>query len=216
MAAGQSRRMGWDKLLHGLHGTAVLKRTVDVFLRCEEIDEVVVVCPEDRWAALEFGKTIKPLKRVDGGEERQYSVANGLDGLSGDVGWVAIHDGARPLLHIDDLKKCIQEAKKHMAASLAKRAVDTMKRGDEDDFCVESVSREQLWCMETPQIFAKEVLMRAYLQVSQRGLTVTDEVSAVQELGVRVKLVEAAYPNFKITTPADIKLAEAWIENQNQ
>ena len=84
-----------------------------------------------------------------------------------------------------------------------------MKRSDNEGFCVESVSRDNLWCMETPQVFETALLREAYRHVAEQGLAVTDEVSAVQLTGVNVKFIESMHPNLKITTPADLALAEA-------
>jgi 2-C-methyl-D-erythritol 4-phosphate cytidylyltransferase len=84
-----------------------------------------------------------------------------------------------------------------------------MKRSDAEGFCIESVSRENLWCMETPQVFETALLREACQYIAARGLAVTDEVSAVQQTGVKVKFIESMHPNLKITTPADLALAEA-------
>jgi 2-C-methyl-D-erythritol 4-phosphate cytidylyltransferase len=86
---------------------------------------------------------------------------------------------------------------------------ETLKRSDEDDFSATAVSREQLWFMETPQVFEIPLLRQAYQTVASQGLAVTDEVSALEAIGARVKLVESRHPNLKITTPADLALAEA-------
>jgi len=212
VAAGSSRRMGFDKLSCALGGTPVLRRTVDAFLKATSIAEVVVVCPEERWELLEGVKTSKPLRRVEGGKDRQDSVAAGLRAVSEGFTHVAVHDGARPLVSPSDIDRCMEAADTFNAATLARRATETMKRSDEHDFCLEAVSRENLWCMETPQVFAKDLLIRACRRVAAEGLVVTDEVSAVSSLGVPVKFVESLSPNLKITTPADIELAEALLK----
>jgi 2-C-methyl-D-erythritol 4-phosphate cytidylyltransferase len=100
----------------------------------------------------------------------------------------------------------------HGAAGLARRATETMKRSDVENFSTEAVSRENLWCMETPQVFGISLLKDAYAEVTARRLSVTDEVSAVQAIGVQVKFVESRHPNIKITTPADLALAEALLK----
>ncbi len=209
VAAGSSRRMGFDKLSEPLCGVPVLQRSVEAFLEADVIDSVVVVCPVERWQKLDFSGSGKPVTRVDGGAERQYSVANGLAALDPGTRWVAIHDGARPLVDAGDIGRCVAAAVEHGAATLARRVADTIKRSDDQDFCAGSLSRENLWCMETPQVFAVELLQVACAAVASRGLVVTDEVSAVQEIGARVKFVESGHPNLKITTLADLALAEA-------
>jgi len=212
VAAGSSRRMGFDKLASQLIGMPVLRRTIEAFLAAETIRSVVVVCPEERWSLLDGMDFTKPVNRLDGGADRQDSVANGLAALEADAGFVAVHDGARPLVSPDDIDRCVVAAMEHRAATLARRATETMKRSDAQDFSAEAVSRENLWCMETPQVFEVSLLRQAYQNVAASGLMVTDEVSAVQALGVRVKFIESRHPNLKITTPADLALAEALLK----
>lgn len=212
VAAGSSRRMGIDKLAWKLDGVPVLRRTVGAFLMADSIASVVVVCPPERWRLLEGNTFPKPVVRVDGGADRHDSVALGLAAIPDDALYVAVHDGARPLVSPQDIDRCVAAAIEHGAAALARRATETMKRSDADGFCAEAVSREDLWCMETPQVFGARLLREAYQNVAARGLAVTDEVSAAQEIGVRVKFVESRHPNLKITTPADLALAEALLK----
>jgi 2-C-methyl-D-erythritol 4-phosphate cytidylyltransferase len=200
--------MGFDKLATELAGTPVLRRTLDALLAARSIAEVIVVCPPERWELL--GESFpKPVKRVDGGATRQDSVAAGLVAVALTSSLVAVHDGARPLISPEDVDRCIAAAVENRAAALARRVTETLKRSDTLDFSSEAVSRENLWFMETPQVFEIPLLMDAYAEVAARKLTVTDEVSAVDALGVRVKFVESTGPNLKITTPADLLLAEA-------
>ncbi len=198
--------MGFDKLSASLGGMPVLRRTLAAFLAAESIAEVVVVCPEDRWQLL-AGNFPKPVRRVAGGENRQDSVAAGLTEISS--AYVAVHDGARPLISPADIDRCVAAATEHRAAALARRVTETLKRADADDFNAEAIPREQLWFMETPQVFEKPLLMKAYAEVKAWGLAMTDEVSALELIGVRVKFLESSRPNLKITTPADLALAEA-------
>ncbi len=208
VAAGSSRRMGFDKLSAELGGVPVLRRTLEAFLAAESISEIVVVCPEERWPLLD-GNFSKPVKRVDGGKARQDSVAAGLAALALGSALVAVHDGARPLVSPEDIDRCVRAASENRAAALARRVTETLKRSDAVDFSKEGVSRDHLWFMETPQVFEIPLLMDAYAEVTARGLAITDEVSALEAIGVGVKLVESTHPNLKITTPADLALAEA-------
>lgn len=200
--------MGFDKLASPLAGVPVLRRTLDAFLAADSIAEVVVVCPADRWELLGNG-FYKPVRRVPGGADRQDSVAAGLAALSESADLVAVHDGARPLVSPADIDRCVAAAAEHRAAALARRVTETVNRADTQDFSAQTVSREHLWFMETPQVFEVPLLREAYEAVRSRGLAVTDEVSALEAIGVRVKLVESQHPNLKITTPADLSLAEA-------
>jgi 2-C-methyl-D-erythritol 4-phosphate cytidylyltransferase len=146
---------------------------------------------------------------VDGGVDRQDSVMAGLAALSAQTGLVAVHDGARPLVAPADIDRCVAAALEFRAAALARRVTDTLKRSDAADFSAGAVSRENLWFMETPQVFDVPLLLEAYEAVAAQGLAVTDEVSAMEAIGVQVKFIESIQPNLKITTPADLALAEA-------
>lgn len=201
--------MGFDKLASPLGGVPVLRRTLEVLLAAESVEEIVVVCPQSRWQLLGGPDFSKPLRRVDGGRDRQDSVAAGLAALDPSAVLVAVHDGARPLVAAADVDRCVAAAARHGAAALARRVTETLKRSDPEDFSADAVSREHLWFMETPQVFEVGLLREAYATVLAAGLSVTDEVSAIAALGRRVKFVESTAPNPKITTPADLALAEA-------
>lgn len=209
VAAGSSRRAGFDKLSALLDGEPVLRRSVQAFAEAG-CDEIVVVCPESRWreVGLEALSLSLPLRRVDGGAQRQDSVAAGLAALSSEVQWVAVHDGARPLITPDGILACLRAAEETGAAACAHPVVDTLKRADEQGFSLpEPVSREGLWGMETPQIFRLDLLRRAYERVKELSRSVTDEVSAMELVSVPTRLVQTG-PNLKITLPGDLELAE--------
>ena len=208
--------MGMDKLLWPLDGVPVLQRTLAAFDAAPAITRLIVVCPLERWNLLESTLFSKPVTRVDGGETRQDSVARGLAAVPDDCPCVAVHDAARPLVSTEDIARCVEAARVHGAAALAKRVTETLKRSDENAFSRHAVDRENLWSMETPQVFALDLLRRAYDRVGAENLTVTDEVSAVEALGVPTRLVESGNPNLKITTPADLALATAlWKTRQS-
>ncbi|MDB6077719.1 MAG: 2-C-methyl-D-erythritol 4-phosphate cytidylyltransferase [Akkermansiaceae bacterium] len=208
VAAGSSRRMGFDKLSAEIAGKSVLLRSVEAFMAVPEITRVIVVGPPERFEALlATGPFPKPLLRADGGAERQLSVENGLALVTEEL--VAVHDGARPLVRPESIHACISAAHAGGAAALARQVTETLKRADAADFSRESVSRELLWFMETPQIFRTALLRQAYSAVRERGLAVTDEVSALEALGIPTRLIPSPFPNLKITVPADIPLATA-------
>ena len=209
VASGSSRRMGFDKLAAEIHGKSVLARTVEAFMRADGISRVIVVCAEDRFRLLEKEIHTKPLHRVDGGENRQDSVANGLAALGEEDELVAVHDGARPLVRPEAIDECIEAAREHGAATLAHAVADTLKKANAEGFSLTAVDRTNLWAMETPQIFPTSLLRQAYDGVRERELTVTDEVSVMEAAGIPTKLVVSRFPNLKITVPADIALAAA-------
>jgi 2-C-methyl-D-erythritol 4-phosphate cytidylyltransferase len=209
VASGSSRRMGFDKLAAVIDGKPVLAHTVRAFMAAEGITRVIVVCPEERFRLLDGEEFAKPIARVDGGNQRQNSVANGMAVLDPDDLIIAVHDGARPLVRPESIDECIAAARRFGAAALARAVTDTIKKADTEGFARYSVDRTGLWAMETPQVFRSSVLRRAYASVVERQLAVTDEVSAVEAMGISTKLITSPFPNPKITVPADIHLASA-------
>ncbi len=215
VAAGSGRRAGFDKLAALLDGVPVLRRSIDAFV-VAGCGAIVVVCPHERWEAVGLGAAEFPIPvlRVDGGAERQDSVAAGLAVLPLSVRWVAVHDGARPLISPEGIRACLEAAGRTGAAACAHPVVDTLKRVDaEGKTLPEPVSRERLWGMETPQIFDRRLLQLAYTEVKARGLVVTDEVSAMEAIGIPTVLVQVGM-NMKITHPGDLELATCLWKNR--
>ena len=209
VAAGSSRRAGFDKLAAPLAGVPVLRRSVDAFVAAGAA-AVVVVSPQSRWEETGMAGTDfpVPVSRVDGGAERQDSVAAGLAALPAGTRMVAVHDGARPLITPEGIRACLAAAEECGAATCAHPVVDTLKRADAaGNSLPEKVSRENLWGMETPQIFRLDLLLQAYEHVKAHSLVVTDEVSALESLGIATRLVPGG-ANLKITLPGDLELAE--------
>ena len=202
VASGSSRRMGFDKLAALFDGNPILWHSVRAFSSNSSITQVVVVTPPERFEWLsDLGEK---LHRVDGGKERSDSVNAGLAVLDPDITHVAIHDGARPLVSPQSIAATFEAAQKTGAAALARRVTETLKRSSPEGSTTESVSRENLWIMETPQIFSRALIKQAYQQVASGDAQITDEVSALQLLGQGTTLVESAQPNPKITVQADL------------
>ncbi len=145
---------------------------------------------------------------ITGGEQRQDSVRAGLENLSRDARYVAVHDAARPLVTPEQIERIFERCRVHGAASLAEPISDTLKRADIDLVVTDSVDRHQLYAMQTPQIFERAVIEEAYRSVFADKVSVTDEVSAVERLDRKVFLVPTEDFNFKITYPRDLALAE--------
>ncbi|MEP4078782.1 2-C-methyl-D-erythritol 4-phosphate cytidylyltransferase [Haloferula sp.] len=211
VASGQSRRMGFDKLAAEIKGIPVLRRTINAFMASPGIGRIIVVCPQERFDALLSVDFPKPLTRVDGGSERQHSVNAGLAALEDSDELVAVHDGARPLVTTDMIELCIEQARQHDAAALARPVTETIKKADHENFSREGVDRTSLWFTETPQIFKSSLLKRAYSSLENSNTVATDEVSVVESIGVGTKLVPSSGPNIKITHQSDIELATALI-----
>ncbi len=212
VAAGSSRRAGFDKLLAPLAGKPVLLRSVEAFVEAGA-DGIVVVSPESRWcetglATLSETQPRLKLIRVDGGAERQDSVFAGLAVLPDDCAHVAVHDGARPLILPQTIQHCLAVARETGAAACAQPVVDTLKRVDAQGCTLpEPIDREGLWAMQTPQIFNRRLLMDAYERLRASGALATDEVSVMEHLGHATTLVNGGV-NSKITLPNDLAYAE--------
>jgi len=212
VAAGRSRRMGFDKLFAEVAGRPVLAWSVAAFEQCAAIARIVIVGPEDGTDALEELRAREGWRKVErivaGGAERHLSVARGLEALGGsDTDLVAIHDGARPLVSAELIARCLAKAAEMGAVCCAAPVADTMKRATPDLMVSGSVDRDGLWAMQTPQVFRRDLIRRAYAAILASDEKVSDEVSAVQRLGKPVALLLHEEWNFKITYPRDLKLA---------
>ncbi len=212
VAGGSSRRMGFDKTFALLGGKPVVAHSIAAFEGAESVGAIVLVARADRIEELRTltagGGFPKVVGIVAGGAERQDSVSAGLRQLPATTEFVAVHDAARPLITSQQIARVFEAARVHGAASLAAPVTDTLKRGDADGFVAGAIERDAVFAMQTPQIFARELLVQAYARVAAEKLTITDEVSAVQHLGQKVFLVANDEPNLKITFPPDLALAE--------
>lgn len=219
VAAGASRRMGFDKLSADLGGKPVAAHSLLAFERCSSVERIILVAREERRAEFEamgrqFGIT-KLAKIVPGGAERFLSVWNGLQACeAGPSDYVAVHDAARPLVTPAAIEACLRTAERHGAAACAAPVADTLKKADAAGAVIGSVDRAHLWAMQTPQIFLWPLLERAYRQVLRTETLVTDEVSAIQRLGLSVFLTRTDEPNFKITLPRDLELARLVLQSR--
>lgn len=208
MAAGSSARMGGiDKMFAPLDGQPVLARVVGVFEKAPSVDRVAVVLNEHN---IERGRKLAEAEnwqKVDailpGGALRQDSVKQGLMKLPG-CEWIIIHDGARPLVTVELIEAGLGAALETGAAVCAVPAADTIKE-EKDGFVAATLNREKLKIVQTPQVFRAGIIKEAYDTVSG---SVTDDSSLVEKLGYRVKFYPGSYENLKITTPADLVMAE--------
>jgi 2-C-methyl-D-erythritol 4-phosphate cytidylyltransferase len=136
----------------------------------------------------------------------------GLQALNPACDIVAVHDGARPLISVNQITRCVEAARTQFAVACARPMTETLKRCDSDGRITDSIDRANAWIMETPQVFKRDLLLRAYEAVIRDRVHVTDEVSAVQHLGEPVFIIENAELNPKITFPADIVLAQRFVD----
>ncbi|MEY2563931.1 MAG: 2-C-methyl-D-erythritol 4-phosphate cytidylyltransferase [Verrucomicrobiota bacterium] len=219
VAAGSSQRMGFDKLFALLGSKPVVAHTLDAFESAECVDEIILVGRDDRLAELQELVRRAELKKVRhvvaGGVLRQDSVRAGLDLLAPDARYVAVHDAARPLITSELIAGVLAACRVHGAAALAEPITDTIKRGDENHFVCGGVDRAGLYAMQTPQIFRRDLLVKAYEAVAAKKLSITDEVSAVELLEEKVLLVPHGEFNIKITFPRDLFLAQSFLNRRS-
>jgi 2-C-methyl-D-erythritol 4-phosphate cytidylyltransferase len=212
VAAGSSRRMGFDKLFAEIAGKPVIAHSLVAFERAESVHEIIVVAQEERHSEIERTVRDENLKKVRGlvcgGEHRHDSVRAGLDSVSAAAKYIAVHDAARPLITPLQIERVFEKCRGNGAATLAEPIRDTIKRADANLIVIDSVHRHQLYAMQTPQVFERDILKEAYRIVTEKKLIVTDEVSAVELIGRKVALVVNEEFNFKITYPRDFALAE--------
>jgi len=211
VAAGSSERMGFDKLFALVSGKPIIAHTIAAFERTSCVEEIILVGRADGLGELRkiIGEPTKVKQIVAGGAERSDSVRAGLDHLNLKSDFVAVHDAARPMITPEKITRVFDVCRATGgAAALAEPINDTLKRADLDLAVKESVDRNGVYAMQTPQVFARKLLEEAYRLVVKKNVSVTDEVSAVELLGCKVVLVPNHDFNFKITYPRDLPLAE--------
>ena len=211
VAAGSSERMGFDKLFALVSGKPVIAHTIAAFERTDCVDEIILVGRADSLGELRkiVDQPTKVKEIVAGGAERSDSVRVGLDHLNPKSDFVAVHDAARPLVTPEKITRVVEVCRTSGgAAALVEPINDTLKRADTDLVVKESVNRDGVYAMQTPQVFARKLLEEAYELVAKKNVSVTDEVSAVELLGRKVFLVPNHDFNFKITYPRDLPMAE--------
>jgi 2-C-methyl-D-erythritol 4-phosphate cytidylyltransferase len=218
LAAGSGSRMQGsvdDKVLTRLAGRPVFAYSAAAFMQSATADLYVIVYRDQRQMLALAAAAPTPSVLVRGGRERQDSVINALAALPADIRHVFIHDCARPLIQPEQLVALHKIVRREHAVVLAHRVTDTIKEhvmprasSRNDDPRLRTLDRSRLWAMETPQVFARELIARAYARVKTRGHRVTDDAQAVELLGHPIALLENSSPNPKLTTPDDLAYLE--------
>jgi 2-C-methyl-D-erythritol 4-phosphate cytidylyltransferase/2-C-methyl-D-erythritol 4-phosphate cytidylyltransferase/2-C-methyl-D-erythritol 2,4-cyclodiphosphate synthase len=214
LAAGRSSRMnGVNKIIALLAGKPVLAHVIEKFQQCEDVDSVIVVTQKDLFNEVELIKKnnhfTKIKNLVEGGRERQDSVFNGFSSLKNmeEEDIVVVHNGSNAFVSVDEINECVSEAKKHGAAVCAFPLKDTIKKVG-NGFVKQTLSRENVWQMQTPQCVHYGIFRRAMENAKKQKKYYTDDVALVEAIGKKVKIVQCSSKNFKITTPDDLEMAE--------
>ena len=203
-AGGTSSRYGnKNKLLEKINGKTVIEYCVEKFLTIKEISKIVI--PSNEEIIPEFEKLFKintKIKIIKGGKNRQESVFNALKFVN-EADYVLIHDGARPLVKTEDIRKVIDKMLSDNAAILAVKTIDTIKKVDETGKIIKTIDRSDLYNVQTPQGFKFDLIFEAHKKLE--GQNYTDDAGMLEALGQTVYVVEGNYSNFKITTKQDIE-----------
>ncbi|MCA9248179.1 MAG: 2-C-methyl-D-erythritol 4-phosphate cytidylyltransferase [Planctomycetales bacterium] len=212
-AAGQSRRFrdpNYKKPFATLGGRAVWLHSAEKFLNRDDcVQTILVIASEDReFFDMKFkaNAAIMGVDVVEGGAERADSIERALARVKADVDLIAVHDAARPCLVDPWISSVVEAAEKSGAAILAAPVAATLKRRASDGAIEETVSRENLWEAQTPQVFRRDLLLEAYAK--RAGFVATDDAQLVERIGQPVSIVECSRLNIKITTKEDLRLAE--------
>lgn len=223
VAAGKGKRMErtYNKQYISLEGKPILAHTLMQFEKHGEIDGVIVVvgrgevnfCKEH---IIEKYNLQKVKRVVEGGKERYHSVSNGLKELGVETEVVMIHDGARPFVTEAIINKSIDAARIHGSAIVGVPVKDTIKTVDKDGFVKDTLKRDTLWSIQTPQTFKKDLIIQAHQKRKRENLSVTDDAMLVEALGMKVKMVLGSYENMKITTPEDLEVGQAIVKKRRK
>ncbi len=219
VAGGSGKRMGTKVLKQYMEigGVPILARTLNCFQNCADIQDIVIVTAKDE---IEFCEkeiverfNLSKVKKIAiGGKERQESVFNGLTALEKDTNIVLIHDGVRPFVKEEHIKKIIEETSVYGSCVLGVKVKDTIKVCDENGFIVSTPDRKTLWIAQTPQAFKYDLIMEAYKKASLDGFLGTDDSTLAERLGIKVKMTEGDYDNIKITTREDLDFGEVIVK----
>ncbi len=216
VAAGSASRMGGiDKVMAQLDGEPMIVRTVRTFQNCDAIREIVIVTRED--LVVPIGELCRGFDKVQavmiGGSSRQESVEMGLAALSSKAKLAAIHDGARPLISWQVIDRVVRAAHTYGAAAPAVPVKDTIKVVA-GGIVSSTPDRSTLQAVQTPQVFDVDLLRGALQKARQENAQLTDDCSAVERMGMSVKIVEGDEKNLKVTTPMDLKIAQMLLEEE--
>ena len=218
LGAGSAQRMGFDKMTVMLEGQPVLVRAVNAFEQSPFVQEIVVVTKADRIeeiaALCDQYNLSKVSAVVCGGKTRTESALAGVMALKKDCRLTAIHDGARPLVSGQLIEACIRRAGIQYAAIPVVKSTDTLRVVDEKGALTGILDREHVVRVQTPQVFLTEVVKAALTDAVEKGITFTDDATAVERLGMTIQAVEGEEENLKLTTPQDLVIAQGILERR--
>jgi 2-C-methyl-D-erythritol 4-phosphate cytidylyltransferase len=212
-AAGSSKRFKskTPKQFFLLNNIPIFLWSVLAFKKIKAFKQIILVVPESAVSSLKKYEKKYNIRVIAGGKERFESVKNGLRSLNNDIDFVAIHDGARPLISQTTIKNCLLSAKKYGAAITALDINDTVKYCDKNLLIKQTIARDKVWRAQTPQIFRRDLLEKAYKKLKSRKIT--DDAQLAELSKIKVKIVPGEFTNIKITKREDLKLAGLFLKS---
>lgn len=193
----------------------LVKHSFDLFISLDEIDEIVVICSPDFQHYFENKNTKKHIIFALPGKRRQDSVYNGLLVSSPNNQFICVHDGARPFIDKNLVLRVLHAAQVYQAAAVGMPIKYTVKMSCSQNFVTTTPDRSLIWEIQTPQVIRRDLLIAGFDHAIKNDLTVTDDVSLVEHLGHKVKLVEGSHHNLKITVPEDLTIATQLLKLTN-
>ncbi|MCM1115222.1 MAG: 2-C-methyl-D-erythritol 4-phosphate cytidylyltransferase [Clostridium sp.] len=217
LGAGAGTRMKQEKskLLLEVCGKTVIERTVEVFSKIEDINEIIVVCRERDLESFEAVLSQYNISYCFGGDTRQKSVANAVETID-ECDYIMIHDGARPLITEQEIQAALESAVKNGAAAVGVPVKDTIKVVDKDMKIVDTPDRSSLISIRTPQVFEFRLYLDAMELAEKQNKDFTDDCQLIENYGKSVFVVDGDYGNIKITTPEDIPMAESIVKMRGE
>lgn len=220
VAAGSGSRFGQDKLLCDLMGKSVLRRSIEAFERVDCISEIIVVTRKELVQEISELTSQWELSKLTvvtiGGETRQQSVLCGLAHVSSQCELIAVHDAARPLIREEEIVQVIAAAEEFDGAILCVPVKDTIKEVSASGVIKRTPNRQELYAAQTPQVFKIARYRSACQRMQEKSVSVTDDSSLMELYGARITTVIGSYDNLKITTPEDLLLAEAILQEREK
>jgi len=223
VAGGVGMRVGapLPKQFLPLAGKPLILHTLEAFEKAPSIHAILLLLPQEwidhfRSKILPLGYFLKLQKILPGGKTRQDSTRAGFQGIEGPFDVVLVHDGARPLIEVETIERCVKAAAEYGAALVACPSKDTVKEADAEGWVQKTVDRNKIYLAQTPQAARYKVLQEALEKAYGEGFQGTDEASLIERNGVRVKIVECDASNMKVTTPLDFRVAEALLNGRSK
>lgn len=214
LAGGTGSRMqsAIPKQFLKLNQKPLIHYSFELFMSMKDIAEMTIVCDPQYQSFFPKIADAPKITFAMPGSRRQDSVYNGLEAMTSKSALICVHDGVRPFITEPLVRRVIQSAQQHGAATAAMPVKFTIKECDHNQMAQRTPDRSKLWEIQTPQVIQTDLLKKGFELASRNNVTVTDDVSLVELLGLPVKIVEGSYQNLKITTPEDLSLAELIIK----